>query len=55
MAYHSTTPENAASIVRENRFSVAADALHDGRMLGDGVYATSTFAKAKGFGKVTNG
>ena len=51
--YHSTTPENAASIIRDNGFRISSDALHDGRMLGDGIYVSSTIAKARKFGPVT--
>ena len=51
--YHSTTPDNAASIIRDNGFRISSDALHDGRMLGDGIYVSSTIAKARKFGPVT--
>ena len=50
--YHSTTPENAASIIRDG-FRITTETLHDGRMLGDGIYVSSTIAKAKKFGDVT--
>ena len=50
--YHGTTLENAIKIIQSNRFKVSAEALHDGRMLGDGIYASSTFAKARKFGDV---
>ena len=50
--YHSTTPEKAASIIRDG-FRITKETLHDGRMLGDGIYVSSTIAKAKKFGDVT--
>ena len=46
--YHGTSAENAASIINDNRFKLSDDS----RMLGAGVYVTSTFEKTLGYGQI---